>query len=112
MKYCLGVISLILINELYEIVAVAADVDCNQLRVGQYMCPDPDVNHIDPKTQQPIGCSKNNVAKVWCKAADGLVCKETGNYTFQGKETICDFYKNLIRNLDNFNNNIMCENRV
>lgn len=85
MKYCLGIIGLILVNELCENLAVAEKIECGQLRVGQFMCPDPDVNHIDPKTQQPIGCLKKNVAKVWCKAADGIICTETGNYTFQGE---------------------------
>lgn len=38
-------------------------VDCNTLRLGQYICPDPNVNHIDPKTQQLIGCTKQNKAE-------------------------------------------------
>ena len=38
-------------------------VDCNTLRIGQYLCPDPAYNHIDPKTQQPRGCTKENKAK-------------------------------------------------
>lgn len=65
--------------------AVAVDVDCSQLRVGQYMCPDPNINHIDPKTQQPYDCSKASIAKVWCIAADGLVCNETKNSSFKGE---------------------------
>lgn len=77
------IIILILLNELYEIVGI--EVDCNTLRIGQYMCPDPNINHIDAKTQQPIGCTKNNVAKVWCIAADGLICSETKNASFKGE---------------------------
>lgn len=38
-------------------------IDCNNLRMGQYICPDPSKEFIDPKTQQPIGCTKENKAK-------------------------------------------------
>lgn len=42
-------------------------VDCGTLRMGQYMCPDPDVNYIqqliDPKTQQLRGCTPENKGK-------------------------------------------------
>lgn len=38
-------------------------VDCNKLRMGQYMCPDPRISQIDLKTQQFIGCTKENKAK-------------------------------------------------
>lgn len=61
------------------------EVDCSKLRVGQFMCPDPNSSHIDPKTQQPIGCTKENVARVWCIAADGLTCTETKNSSFKGE---------------------------
>lgn len=43
------------------------EIDCNNLRMGQFLCPDP--NHpeykdrIDPKTQQLKGCTKENKAK-------------------------------------------------
>lgn len=57
-------------------------MNCANLRVGQYMCPDPNYNHIDAKTQQPIGCTKNNRAKVWCIAATGINCTETNNSSF------------------------------
>lgn len=83
LKYYLSVICLILLNEIAKIIAV--EVDCSQLRVGQYLCPDPNVNHIDPTTQQPRDCSNNNVAKVWCIAADGIVCSETKNSSFKGE---------------------------
>jgi hypothetical protein len=46
---------------------ISADynVECSTLRMGQYICPDPDpsYNFIDPKTQQPYGCTKENKAK-------------------------------------------------
>lgn len=38
-------------------------VDCNKLRMGQFLCPDPHVNHIDPKTQQLKGCTREGRAK-------------------------------------------------
>lgn len=31
-------------------------VDCSTLRLGQYICPDPSINQIDPDTQQFRGC--------------------------------------------------------
>lgn len=51
--------------------------------MGQYICPHPDYDFIDPKTQQPKGCTKENKAKVVCLAADGLICIETRNNTFK-----------------------------
>lgn len=33
-------------------------VDCSTLRLGQYICPDPSLNQIDPDTQQYRGCTK------------------------------------------------------
>lgn len=33
-------------------------VDCSTLRLGQYICPDPSINPIDPDTQQYRGCTK------------------------------------------------------
>ncbi|XP_037951193.1 TM2 domain-containing protein CG10795 [Teleopsis dalmanni] len=56
--------------------------DCNDLLMGQYLCPDPARKYIDPETQQLIGCTKENKAKVWCVAVDGIECLETGNTTF------------------------------
>lgn len=38
-------------------------VNCDTLRMGQYICPDPHINHIDPRTQQFKGCTEKNVAK-------------------------------------------------
>lgn len=78
-----GILCFLLIYKLIEVV-IAVDVDCSQLRIGQYMCPDPNIDHIDPKTQQPFGCTKSNTAKVWCIAADGLNCIETKNSSFRG----------------------------
>ncbi|KYQ49177.1 hypothetical protein ALC60_11791 [Trachymyrmex zeteki] len=59
------------------------EIDCSNLRMGQYICPHPDYDFIDPKTQQPRGCTKENKAKVLCLAADGLICTETKNNTFK-----------------------------
>lgn len=67
-------------------------VDCTKLRLGQFFCPDPDssYDYIDHKTQSVIGCTKNGTAKVRCIAAEGIVCRESGNNTFSG--TIpCDY---------------------
>lgn len=41
-------------------------VDCNTLRMGQYLCPDPLYELIDSKTQQIKGCTKENKAKSMC----------------------------------------------
>lgn len=59
------------------------EVDCSMLRKGQYICPDPDIEFIDTKTQQPKDCTKDNKAKVWCKAATDIICTETGNSSFK-----------------------------
>lgn len=66
--------------------AAAVDpIDCSrELRMGQFMCPDPERDYIDARTQQPIGCTPEGKAKVWCLAADGLVCSETRNASFLG----------------------------
>ncbi|EDV36152.1 uncharacterized protein Dana_GF12097 [Drosophila ananassae] len=60
------------------------NVDCNELQMmGQFMCPDPSrTDHIDPKTQQLAGCTKEGRARVWCIAASEINCTETGNSTF------------------------------
>lgn len=61
-------------------------LDCyKELRMGQFMCPDPNVIHIDSKTQQPFDCTKDNIALVWCVAADGIICTETKNSSFLGE---------------------------
>lgn len=41
------------------------EVDCSKLRMGQYICPHPEVidTYIDPKTQQPRGCTPQNTAE-------------------------------------------------
>lgn len=80
-------------------------VDCNTLRLGQYLCPDPAYDFIDPETQQIRGCTKDNKAKslfnlilvmqdlincfsVLCLAVEGLECLTTKNRTFF-KEVPC-----------------------
>ncbi|KAF6215824.1 hypothetical protein GE061_000159 [Apolygus lucorum] len=64
--------------------------DCSTLRLGQFICPDPEYDLIDPATQQPRGCTKENKAKVVCKAADGIICHGSGNSTFK-REIPCKF---------------------
>ncbi|XP_039444149.1 TM2 domain-containing protein CG10795 [Culex pipiens pallens] len=63
--------------------SLEAEIDCADLRMGQFLCPDPGRrDHIDPKTQQLRGCTKEGKAKVWCLAVEGIVCSETKNGTF------------------------------
>lgn len=39
------------------------EVDCSTLRMGQYLCPDPNYDYIDPKTQTYRDCRPDNKAK-------------------------------------------------
>jgi len=55
-------------------------VKCADLRLGQYIC---NMSTIDPLTQQPMGCTSNNIAPVPCLAVQGLICEESGNRTFE-----------------------------
>ncbi|XP_035789539.1 TM2 domain-containing protein CG10795-like [Anopheles albimanus] len=63
-------------------ISLEAEIDCNSLRMGQFLCPDPSLRQIDPHTQQLYGCTKENKARAWCIAADGIVCSETKNASF------------------------------
>ncbi|CAG9093736.1 unnamed protein product [Plutella xylostella] len=66
-------------------------VDCSTLRLGQFICPDPSINQIDPDTQQFRGCMKGKdvpsegEAEVQCIAADGIICTESNSSTFKRK---------------------------
>ncbi|XP_063241539.1 TM2 domain-containing protein CG10795 [Bacillus rossius redtenbacheri] len=76
-----------LLTSLVFMMHISAEIyetDCSTLRMGQFMCPDPNpnYNHIDPKTQQPFGCGPDNKAKVQCRAAENIVCKGTNKSTF------------------------------
>lgn len=62
-------------------------VDCTKLNIGQYFCTDP---IIDIKTQQPMGCTSKNTAKVNCTLAEGLICNGTNQTTFK-KEISCKY---------------------
>lgn len=55
------------------------EIDCNNLRMGQYICPHPDYDFIDPKTQQPRGCTKENKAKGMCEKIQTRFCDENPN---------------------------------
>lgn len=69
----------------------AIEMNCNNLRMGQYLCPDPTYNHIDSKTQQLLGCNKEtSKAKVRCIAVEGIICTESSNSTFF-KEMNCNW---------------------
>lgn len=63
------------------------EVDCSMLQMGQYICTTPEIDNL---TQQPIGCTPENKAKMNCTAAEGIVCKGTDNSTFE-KETPCKY---------------------
>lgn len=39
------------------------ETECKNLKMGQFLCPDPAYDFIDPETQQLRGCTKNNVAQ-------------------------------------------------
>lgn len=79
----LGSFTLVLI--LFTIKTNEIELECKDLIMGQFICPDPNIIHIDPKTQQPIGCTKENKAKVWCIAAPGITCSDTKNSSFLGE---------------------------
>lgn len=42
---------------------VEYQTDCKNLRMGQFICPDPAYEFIDPETQQLRGCTKDNIAQ-------------------------------------------------
>lgn len=44
--------------------ALKSDTDCTKLRVGQFLCPDPDSSYkfIDEKTQSVKSCAPNGFA--------------------------------------------------
>lgn len=64
LRYCTATIALFMIIHL-DNGADSYEVNCSNLRMGQYICPHPKHIHdfIDPKTQQPRGCTKGNKAK-------------------------------------------------
>lgn len=39
------------------------ETECKNLRMGQFMCPDPAYEFIDPDTQQLRGCTRDGVAQ-------------------------------------------------
>ena len=65
-------------------IALESATDCTKLRVGQFICPDPDssYDYIDKNTQSVIGCTKEGKAKVRCLASEGIICEDTSNNTF------------------------------
>ena len=46
-------------------------INCHKLKIGQFQCPKP---KIDPETQQPYGCTIDNMAPINCTLRDGLIC--------------------------------------
>lgn len=63
MQYLSGLFLLLLSIPLSNGADYTYEIDCSNLRMGQYICPHPDYDFIDPKTQQPKGCTKENKAK-------------------------------------------------
>lgn len=63
----LVLLGLFFISDVVKTDALNYTVDCGTLRMGQYLCPDPDVNYVDnlvdPKTQQLRGCTSENKAR-------------------------------------------------
>ncbi|XP_040834381.1 TM2 domain-containing protein 1 isoform X1 [Ochotona curzoniae] len=59
-------------------------IKCEDLRVGQYICKDPQINNA---TQEPVNCT-NYTAHVQCFPAPNITCKDSsGNEThFTGNE--------------------------
>ncbi|XP_018409350.1 PREDICTED: TM2 domain-containing protein 1 [Nanorana parkeri] len=70
----------------YTACASAEDgsLKCDDLRLGQYICLDPEIN---PVTQEPVKCA-NLTAMAPCYPAPNISCKDSaGNVTtFSGKE--------------------------
>lgn len=50
------------------------NLDCTTARIGQYICPAPD---IDANTQQPVNCTINSTAPLLCRLVDGMRCQES-----------------------------------
>lgn len=59
--FAIKVLVVLLISAPY---ALESATDCSKLRVGQFLCPDPDSSYkyIDEKTQSIIGCTKEGIA--------------------------------------------------
>ncbi|XP_021571456.1 TM2 domain-containing protein 1 isoform X3 [Carlito syrichta] len=72
---------------------------CEDLKVGQYICKDPEINDA---TQEPVNCT-NYTAHVLCFPAPNITCKNlSGNEThFTGKEV--GFFKPIsCRNVNGY----------
>ncbi|XP_074611624.1 TM2 domain-containing protein 1-like [Acropora palmata] len=59
---------------------------CDNLLLGQYFCPDPD---IDASTQAAVGCTVNHTVEVKCQAA--AVGKDGENITACIKNVSCQY---------------------
>lgn len=72
-QYLLCVLPIVL-----ALVPTVTPIDCSTLRLGQYICPDPDLKIplIDKDTQQLVNCTKENKA-------------EGSNLTFPNLFTFC-----------------------
>lgn len=62
----------IVLSSLLAITCAEHLVDCDAPLMGQFECFEPE---IDPETQQPFNCLKNNTVFKNCSLIDGLLCK-------------------------------------
>lgn len=64
--------------------------ECENLRMGQYLCPDPAYEFIDPETQQLHGCTRDNVAKGFNNLSSCFIfyCLAKFNYWFMFKSDV------------------------
>lgn len=85
---CRLLVALVVIG-LFLVVEITGEyaTNCSSLLPGQYLCTD---LNVDPRTQQPRGCTKAGRAKVVCNSAPGITCLETNNGTFE-KEVSCKY---------------------
>ncbi|XP_069088652.1 TM2 domain-containing protein 1 [Pleurodeles waltl] len=80
-------------------VAATESFKCEELRLGQYICKDPEISYT---TQEPVKCS-NYTAYAPCYPAPNITCKDpNGNETrFTGKEI--GFYRPIpCRNVNGY----------
>lgn len=61
-------------------------INCSKPLMATYYCEPP---QIDPETQQPVNCGKNNRAKINCSLYDGFYCDGQKNITSFEREIEC-----------------------
>ncbi|RWS27158.1 hypothetical protein B4U80_05811 [Leptotrombidium deliense] len=68
------------VNVIFALIATVRasnqiSVNCSVPLIGQYKCETP---IIDPSTEQPVNCGRNNKATINCTLNKGYVCAEDG----------------------------------